>query len=228
MLNKVTFTGIDNKTKIQDLINLYEKYPFIEFGFLISENNTNKNIDNKYPNLVILKGLKNKNINLSLHVCGKIAREIMQNNNWEPLYELMGDYLSLFSRIQLNVSNLEKFSSEVIFPNTHTFIIQTKTNNLKIYEQYKNIENVVFFQDNSGGTGKTENTWMLTDDKYFGYAGGLGSGNIVQVTKKITEIRELPFWIDMETKIRNDKNWFDIKECEKVCELLVKNNLIKF
>ena len=42
MLTKITFTGIDNKTKIKDLEELYKKYPFVEFGFLVSESNTNK------------------------------------------------------------------------------------------------------------------------------------------------------------------------------------------
>ena len=43
MLKKLTFTGIDNKVNIEELIELKNKYPLIEFGFLISKNNTNKN-----------------------------------------------------------------------------------------------------------------------------------------------------------------------------------------
>lgn len=223
MINKVTFTGIDNKTKVEDLVELYNKYPFVEFGVLISANNTNNNIDNKYPNLVILKSLKTKNLPLSLHVCGSIAHEIIQHNNWQPLYNLIGEYLPYFSRIQLNVSALNTFSTEVEFPKTHTFILQTKSDKLDIYNTYKNVYNVVGFQDNSGGTGKVENNWMITEDKYFGYAGGIGPDNVIEIVTQLALMRPRKlFWIDMETKVRNDKNWFDIKKCQQVCEQLVE------
>ena len=41
MLNRVTFTGVDDKTNIDDLVYLAEKYPFVEFGILVSKNNSN-------------------------------------------------------------------------------------------------------------------------------------------------------------------------------------------
>lgn len=224
MLNKVTFTGIDQKTKIKDLESLYKKYPFIEFGFLVSENNTNKNVENKYPNLVILKGFKGKNIPLSLHVCGKIAREIVQHNNWEPLYNLMGDYMPLFSRIQLNVSGVKSFTNDITFPKDKQIIIQFNTSNTLMYESLKS-ENVIGFQDNSGGTGKTENTWFENEDLMFGYAGGLSEENVISAIENINKVYNGTYWIDMETKIRtNDK--FDIKKCENICRKIVEAKLI--
>lgn len=224
MLNKVTFTGIDNKVKITELENLYKKYPFIEFGFLVSENNTNKNIENRYPSLVMLKGFKKKNIPLSLHVCGKLAREIVQHNNWQPLYELMGEYINLFSRIQLNIAGTKKLSEDITFPEDKQVIIQFNTSNTSAYEMYKS-ENVVGFQDNSGGTGKTETTWFENNDTYFGYAGGIGEENVIEIINSINKIHTGNYWIDMETKIRtNDK--FDIKKCEKICEKIKQNKLI--
>lgn len=224
MLKKVTFTGIDQKTKIADLEKLHKEYPFIEFGFLVSLNNTNKNVENKYPNLVMLKGLKNKNLPLSLHVCGKLAREIVQNNNWQPLYNLMGDYLDLFDRIQLNIAGTKKYLSEITFPENKQVIIQFNTSNIEMYELYKS-ENVVGFQDNSGGTGKTETTWFKNNDKYFGYAGGIGEENVIEVIESINKIHNEDYWIDMETKIRtNDK--FDIKKCESICKKIKEKNLI--
>ena len=57
MLNKITFTGIDNETKVEELINLKNNYPFAEFGLLISKSNTNKDIVNRYPSLNILERL---------------------------------------------------------------------------------------------------------------------------------------------------------------------------
>lgn len=40
MLKCVTFSGIDQQTKVQDLKRLYEKYPFVEF---VLRNNKMKN-----------------------------------------------------------------------------------------------------------------------------------------------------------------------------------------
>lgn len=34
MLERVTFTGVDQKTKIKELEALQKKYPFVEFGFI--------------------------------------------------------------------------------------------------------------------------------------------------------------------------------------------------
>lgn len=224
MLNKVTFTGIDQKTKISDLEKLYKEYPFLEFGFLVSENNTNKNVENKYPSLVMLKGLKNKNIPLSLHVCGRLAREIVQHNNWQPLFDLMGEYMELFSRIQLNVAGTKKYLQEITFPENKQVIIQFNTSNTEMYELYKS-ENVVGFQDNSGGTGKTETTWFENNDKYFGYAGGIGEENVIEVVESINKVHNENYWIDMETKIRtNDK--FDIEKCKNICKKIKENKLI--
>ena len=36
ILNKVTVTGADNSTHINDLIGLYKEFPFVEFGILLS------------------------------------------------------------------------------------------------------------------------------------------------------------------------------------------------
>lgn len=221
MLTKITFTGIDNKTKIKDIETLYKKYPFIEFGFLVSESNTNKQLVNRYPDLVMLKGLKNKNIPLALHVCGRIAREIVQKNNWEPLFNLMGDYLNLFQRIQLNVAGIEKFNENITFLPDKIFIIQTNNKTNALYEHYKHLSNVVSFQDNSGGIGKVESNFGM----FNGYAGGINSENVLEILQKITEINQNDFWIDMETSLRrNDK--FDVKICEEICEKIVKNKYI--
>ena len=82
LLNRVTFTGVDDNTNIEDLICLTKKYPFVEFGVLVSKNNSNTGTVNRYPNLTILKRLKNKGLELSCHICGSIARDIVHKNDW--------------------------------------------------------------------------------------------------------------------------------------------------
>jgi len=224
MLKRVTFTGVDQKTKVKDLEALQEKYPFVEFGILISETNTNKNVSNRYPSLVMLKRLKNIK-NLSLHICGRFVREIMTKNDWSGVKSLMGNYWDIFSRVQLNAAGYEKFSDSVTFPEEKQVIIQMKSDKTAFYDTYKQVANVVGFQDNSGGTGVFTNEWIVPEDFAFGFAGGLSIDNVVDVVKTIDAQYDGAYWIDMETSVRtNDK--FDVKKCEEVCKALVDAGLI--
>ena len=225
MLERVTFTGVDQKTKVKELEALQEKYPFVEFGVLISENNTNKNISNRYPSLVMLKGMKNVK-NLSLHVCGRFVRAIMNGDDWSCVKELMGDYWDMFSRIQLNAAGYEKFTDLVMFPKDKQIIIQMKSDKTRFYDAYKHVENVLGFQDNSGGTGIFKNEWIIPDESVFGFAGGINVDNVVEVVETIDSQYDGAYWIDMESSVRtNDK--FDVKKCEEVCKILVEKGLVK-
>lgn len=224
MLERVTFTGVDQKTKIKELEALQKKYPFVEFGFLISENNTNKNVSDRYPSLAMLKGMKNLK-NLSLHVCGRFVRAIMDGNDWSCVKTFMGNYWDLFSRVQLNAAGYEKFTDSVTFPKDRQIIIQMKSDKTNFYDTYKHVENVLGFQDNSGGTGVFKNEWIIPDEPVFGFAGGINVDNVVAVVETIDSQYDGAYWIDMESGIRtNDK--FDVKKCEEVCRKLVEKGLI--
>jgi hypothetical protein len=223
LLNRVTFTGVDDKTNIDDLVYLTEKYPFVEFGILVSKNNSNNGTVNRYPNLTILKRLKNKGLNLSCHICGSIARQIVQKNDWSELEILLGKDMEIFKRFQLNVSNIHKFSKEISFREGKDFIIQLK-DDTSLYDYYKDLPNVLGFQDNSGGLGKFEDNW-IDSDRYFGYAGGLSVENVEKVIEDLLIVNNSDFWIDMESSVRtNDR--FDTKKCEevlKICKKFVLN-----
>ena len=218
LLNRVTFTGVDDRTNIEDLVYLTNKYPFVEFGVLVSKNGSNSGEINRYPNLTILKRLKNKGLNLSCHICGSIARQIVQKNDWSELEKLLGKDIEVFNRFQLNVSGIHKFSKDITFREDKEFIIQLK-NDLSLYDYYKDLPNVFGFQDNSGGVGKFEDNW-LDSDRYFGYAGGLSVENVEKVIENLLIVNNDNFWIDMETSVRTN-DWFDTKKCEevlKICE----------
>ena len=219
LLNRVTFTGVDDNTNIEDLICLTKKYPFVEFGVLVSKNNSNTGTVNRYPNLTILKRLKNKGLDLSCHICGSIARDIVQKNDWSELEKLLGKDIDIFNRFQLNVSGVHKFSKDISFRKNKDFIIQLKED-LSLYDYYKDLPNVYGFQDNSGGLGKFEDNWM-NSDKYFGYAGGLSAENIEKVIEDLLIVSDDDFWIDMESSVRTN-DWFDIKKCEEVLKICEK------
>ena len=224
MLKRVSFSGIDAQAKVADIKKLYDKYPFIEFTFLYSQQ-TNQKGQGRYPRPVILKGYKKAGVPMALHLCGKIAHDLVRNGDWSIIYKELDGYMDLFDRIQINVPITNKFSKEISFPNDKQIIIQLHEGTEKLFECYKNADNVVGLQDSSGGRGVLETEWQYPETNPFGYAGGISPENVVETVKSITEICETDFWIDMETGIRtNDK--FDIKKCEEVCKKLVQNGFI--
>ena len=72
-LRHITFTGIDAKTDIQDLIDIQREFPIAEFGVLTSyhwhENG------NRYLDPLIINDLRGNGLNLALHVCGSAAHD---------------------------------------------------------------------------------------------------------------------------------------------------------
>ena len=78
--------------------------------------------------------------------------------------------------------------------------------------------------DSSGGRGVVEKSWPKIPHHEYGpiwcgYAGGLGPDNIKEELQKIEEaVGEAEIWIDMETKLRNKKDQFDLNLCEQVLQ----------
>lgn len=225
MLNRVTFSGIDQQTKVQDLKKLYEKYPFVEFVFLYSHHANQKGLG-RYPRTVILKGYKKAELPMALHLCGKIAHDLVHDSDWSVVHKELDGYMELFDRIQLNIPKTKHFSREMTFPEDKQIIIQLHEGTEELFECYRHLPNVAGFQDASGGRGIAETEWMLPETEPFGYAGGINPENVVDVVRELNEICETDFWIDMETGIRtNDK--FDVKKCEEICRKLTESGLIK-
>jgi len=226
MLKRVTFSGIDQQTKVQDLKKLYEKYPFVEFVFLYSQQ-ANQKGQGRYPRPVILKGYKKGGLPMALHLCGKIAHDLVHDSDWSVVQKDLAGYMDLFDRIQLNIPKTKRFSREMTFPDDKQIIIQLHEGTENLFECYKHLTNVVGFQDASGGRGITETEWILPETEPFGYAGGINPENVVDVVRELNEICETDFWIDMETGIRtNDK--FDVAKCEEICRKLVENGLVQY
>ena len=226
MLTRVTFSGIDQYTRVQDLKGLYEKYPFVEFVFLYSHH-ANQKGQGRYPRTVILKSYKKANLPMALHLCGKIAHDLVHDSNWSVVYKELDGYMGLFDRIQLNIPKTRHFSREMTFPEDKQIIIQLHEGTKELFDCYKHLPNVAGFQDASGGRGIAETEWILPETEPFGYAGGIHPENVVDVVRELNEICETDFWIDMETGIRtNDK--FDVAKCEEICRKLTQNRLINY
>lgn len=223
MLKQVTLTGLDNQADVDALCRLQEEYPFVEYGVLISSSLSNQNTNRRYPHLGLLKRLKRLGLHLSCHICGTAARAIVTNNDWSEAERLVGADMELFQRIQLNIGPFRRFSRDIAFPPPWDYILQLKRFPA-CYEFYREKPNVYGFQDNSGGTGAYTDDWMNLDDRYFGYAGGIGAENVEQTVRKISQTHQGGFWIDMESSLRSEDDWLDLEKCAhmlRLCQTMI-------
>ena len=222
MLKRVSFSGIDQWAKPQELAALHKDFPFVEFVFLLTES---RKAGNRYPMPVMLKAYKKYKFPMAVHFCGKIAYEAVKGNDWQPAIDMLGTSFDLFDRIQLNIPKTSHYCRELTFPEGKQIIIQLHEGTEEFFAHYKHLPFVQGFQDGSGGHGVQCTAWRAPETEFFGYAGGIGPDNVVSVVKAINDVCDGDFWIDMETSIRtNDK--FDVQKCRRVCEALVKEGLI--
>lgn len=108
-LTKVTFTGVDERTDVKRLVLLQKKYPFVEFGVLLSydwQENGNRFLD---P--LIISVLRGRVLNLSAHFCGQAAIDVAVGKKFK-MEKLLGNDSRIFRRCQLNL-NAERLFSEL-------------------------------------------------------------------------------------------------------------------
>lgn len=225
---RCTFTGVDEKTNLDDLKELSKKYPFIEWGVLFSVSENKSFGRNRYPSMDwFLQKMcklgeirKETGVSLALHVCGKAVGDLLNGTG------LVSEMVNGFNRVQINlrykpdvVAKLERLMDkhkDIIFITQHNNV------NVDLWKLINKENHQVLF-DKSGGRGIEANDWEKPlENKVCGYAGGLGLDNIeYQLDNIIKVVNGNQFWIDMEGKIRlNDE--FDLSACEIVAQKVSK------
>ena len=224
-LNGISFAGIDKLTDLRRLSRIQEKYPYAEFGVLISKKWAENG--NRYFNPSELSSLNGLGLNLSAHLCGSLVREVI-SDNYDIFNQLIGDNINLFNRCQLNVaikcSEIEELMLSNFPKQIKEIIVQQKPTNMKLFLDYFNKHNdkkVVLLIDGSCGEGKTSKPIMLNGVGKVGYAGGLNQGNIIEILNKLNEIAVGEYWLDMESGVRTD-DWFDLDKVEHILEITSK------
>lgn len=225
-LLRVTFTGADDHTNIEALFELGMRYPGqIEFGILYSL--TQMGVG-RYPSkewldrlLQRLAGRSDKEkegIRFSLHVCGRAVAD-MVTNRAVPIA-----LLEQFDRVQLNfrsdgyeiedirhfVSRMDAIGIEVI--------TQHNSANADLWSHLVAEKNHAVLFDESYGRGVERSSWHdPLPDIFCGYAGGLGPDNVYRCLGEIQKTAgRLSYWIDMEGKLRNEHDQFDLSKAEAV------------
>jgi len=235
VLNKVTVTGADDSVDINKMFEIQEKYPFVEWGILLSEKYSLKDGVGRFPSKKWLQELINTNsisrtkLNLSGHICGKWVTKTLLGE-FPRLDTIHGNFQDYFSRFQLNTHaeyhNVD-FEKLGIILNT----LQSKfqgvifqldgVNDIMIPMWKRNYRNISGLFDLSHGAGILPSEWPKPiPGMYCGYAGGLSPENVVKQMEKILVVNgDNDMWIDAETQLRStDNRVFDLDKAVQFLE----------
>ncbi len=228
IVRTVTVTGADDSIRPEELFLIAERYPFAEFGILLSRNHGG---NRRFPSRIWLEELfalwkEDQQLTLSAHICGQWVRELCTGN--PSFFQEFMDISDMFSRFQLNF-HAEKHSldiKELSFILKHALmnrpvILQMDGENERVFYALKTVKGITPLPlfDKSSGAGIVPNEWPVQiPNQYCGYAGGLSPDNLADEMEKISAVTHDHIWIDAETLLRsNNDSRFDLT---KVTEFL--------
>lgn len=197
-INTITLTGADERTSLDELLELTRLYPEVEIGLLYTETPDGRN---RYPSMNwLLRTAQLLSGRIAVHVCGSGARRKL----------LSGDLRSLIShapRVQVN-GRIDEDELHVLARHVGTLI--TQHNDINEGLMAIPIRNHSLLIDASGGRGISPDSWdVLMTQKPVGRAGGLGPDNLVSELEAFAVDAHVGSWVDMEGKLRTD-DWFDL------------------
>lgn len=239
MLNMLTFTGADDGTNPADLIMFSRRFPWVEWGILIGSRAMAARMPSPQwiRELLRLKATAGHRVNLSLHICGRPLRTIADGRS---IVGEGGEDLRGFERVQLNWHGDRQgdiggkiaaaFSSMRVQIDWEPEVIFQGDETNAAAELHRETEqmgfNVSMLFDCSHGAGVLPESWPKSIPSIkCGWAGGLGLENIASQLPLIRAAYDaggsaFDYWIDMETKVRNGRDQFDLAICEKVARIV--------
>lgn len=208
----ITFTGVDRSTDVAEMVRLSAVYP-IEWGVLFSPNRQGAPSHPRYPDRFTRAMVKRPDLRLAAHLCGGHSLDVMRGRR--PRVDLGG-----FTRVQVNAGT----------PTTAAIAAFSQQVGLSCIAQcrgtgFPDDETISWLYDASGGRGIRPASWPghPGENRFVGYAGGIGPDNVLAVLDEIAAARSVdglgPYWIDMESGVRTDDR-FDLAKCRRVCELV--------
>jgi len=231
MITKVTITGADDSIKPEQLIYFTHKYPFVEWGILVSRDNYGTA---RFPSTKWMSELCRLNLPISLHLCGRYVRDFLKGDYY--FTDEIDFILNAAKRVQINTHSInhsvygENINEYLSFNQDKEFIFQYDNVNtyLLCYLLGKKARNFSTLFDLSGGKGVLPSHWPKPIEGIkCGYAGGISPDNIDNQINKIESIVGLTnIWIDMETHVRsNNDQLFDLTKVDKC--LKISSNYIQ-
>lgn len=208
MRTNVTLTGVDVQTDLRQLPDA------CEIGVLYTETPEGRH---RYPDWSDLLQITNRlaimGYRVAVHVCGLQARRRLMAGDLEALALLAG-------RFQVNGTVTPDELATICdrYPD-HEIITQHKPGNGCLFSAPP--RNHAVLVDASGGRGLSPAGWIRpATSKPVGFAGGLGPDNIQRELPRIRAVAVEPWWIDLEGKLRDEDDWFDVRRANAFMEAL--------
>lgn len=237
----VTVTGADDTIppeSLGKLVDIWRRFPFVEFGLLMSANNTPTGCP-RFPSIQWLSKLARyltinhlRDLRFSAHLCGKWVHLLLMGEAMEGFGAVDDtNILDYIDRYQLNTHGVlhmlrkKEFleSVERLPLSSAQIIFQLDGTNNEFPLACKEDLDVAVLHDVSSGAGLVPAGWNLPVPGLFnGYAGGLSPGNVVEQLRKISELltEHKRIWIDAETHLRSIVDGRDIFDLDKVTAFL--------
>lgn len=210
----ITFTGADDHTDIDDLVRFVRAAPGpVEMAVLFSDKRAGSS---RYPSMTRIHDLREAGLPLAAHLCGAWAASVVETGS-SPV----DDILIGFSRVQINTAlpvvpaAIRAWADRVSDKAGHPIepILQCRG-------AFPEDDSVSWLYDCSGGRGTVPDAWPRLPSSgsvRIGFAGGLGPDNVADALAAMPDTSGA--WIDMETKIRNESDLFDLDLCRDVCRI---------
>lgn len=202
-MQRITLTGADERTDIDQLVELVNRYPHVELGLLYTSTPEGRN---RYPSLRwLLRTAAECTGRIAIHVCGQTARKQLMEGSLDALTRHA-------PRVQVN-GLLTPQELAACATRVRTVITQHHEGNAALVDV--RLPNHALLIDSSGGRGISPQAWMPpATHKPVGFAGGMGPDNLRDELDRILPVSKYNAWVDMEGKLRTlraDGDWFDIQ-----------------
>lgn len=228
----VTLTGIDDATDLDRLVAISSRWS-VEWGVLFSRKLSGHHP--RYPSLGLGDRLASLPVRRAAHLCGRWARDFL--DDYLPLDpELVAILDGRYDRIQVNVPDgedlvrhgpvadlAERMARRAGSLGARRAILQCRG---RTFPDFPEID---WLYDASGGRGVAAERWPDASSRgpslragrgpRIGYAGGIGPSTVADVVHRLSRSHAngTPYWIDMETGLRDVSDRMDIRLCEETC-----------
>jgi hypothetical protein len=246
-IRTVTLTGADDGVNPSDLLTLSLKYPFVEWGILVSwkRRGTPRYPSPQWTQRLALAQRVSGTGAFAAHLCGDAMRDAVQvltgpnparASEWMlPIGISPNQYDQLFGRTQINFDVGREGLSELKLTalmgswrasRTGVLITQHNAANADMWSAFQAGDRGgkvsgprhQILMDASGGRGRAPDSWPRPiAGVACGYAGGIGPDSIGADLTRIAEaVGEGVIWIDMEGRVRDEADRFDLNRVETV------------
>jgi hypothetical protein len=221
-----TLTGVDEYTSLAGVASLSARYPFVEWGLLYSPKRAGQH--GRYPSAAYLYyalACLPESVRVALHVCGRGVDDLCSGER--VVSALVNRLRRRGGRVQVNVglarapeilAPVETWVRQIRATGGPATITQHNEANAALSARLAGLPGHGFLFDASGGRGLAAESWPRPlGDSPCGYAGGLGPDSVVGQLPLIARAASgAPFWIDMESRLRDDADNFRLARAETV------------